>query len=217
MSSRATRLLPILVLSLVLIPAPANALQTGQVRDTVSALASLEADTTRSDLIRLEEVVVTASGFEQAVRLAPASISRLNRQEISSGPVRNLSEAIRDLPGVDIDGTDARSNKTGNRTISLRGLPLEYTLVLINGRRENVPGTVAPNAFNDSGVAFFPPVASIERIEVIRGPISTLYGSDALGGVVNIITRRPGDAWRGEVALDATVQTDPDFGHSGAG
>lgn len=165
--------------------------------------------------ILLQEIVVSATGFEQTQRRAPVTISRISRQELSLAPIRSFSEAIQDLTGVDIDGTDARSNKTGNRTVSLRGLPSEYTLILIDGRRQNVPGTVAPNAFNDSGAAFFPPLAAIERIEVIRGPMSTLYGSDALGGVVNIITRRPGDGWEGEVALDGTLQTDSDFGNSG--
>ena len=116
--------------------------------------------------------------------------------------------------GVDIDGTDARSNKTGNRTISLRGLPAEYTLTLIDGRRQNLPGPVAPNAFNDSGVVFFPSLAMIERIEVIWVPMSTLYGADALGGVVNIITRRGEEEWRGEATLNGTIQGNRDFGGS---
>ncbi|TVP78738.1 MAG: hypothetical protein EA352_01545 [Gemmatimonadales bacterium] len=185
--------------------------------DSIPVLGQVVTDTLNGGAIQLEEVVVSASGFEQRARLAPATITRLSREEVALRPIRNLSEAIRDLPGVDIDGTDARSNKTGNRTISLRGLPSEYTLVLIDGRRQNVPGTVAPNAFNDAGAAFFPPVASIERIEVIRGPMSTLYGSDALGGVVNIITRRPQESWQGELALDAIVQSDSDFGNNGSG
>ncbi len=219
MPSQMPRVLLVLSFVLFLLPASIASQQTGTSNDATAEVTSRagSADTTRANAIRLEEVVVSAAGFEQAVRLAPASISRLSLQEISMRPLRNLSEAIRDLPGVDIDGTDARSNKTGNRTISLRGLPSEYTLVLINGRRQSVPGTVAPNAFDDSGAAFFPPVAAIERIEVIRGPMSTLYGSDALGGVVNIITRRPQENWRGELALDATLQTDPDFGHHGGG
>jgi len=169
-------------------------------------------DTTR--VVELQELVVSASGFEQATTYAPASIAVVSRQEIFRGQVRSLSEAIQSVPGVDIDGTDSRSNKTGNRTISLRGLPSDYTLILIDGRRQNVPGTVAPNAFNDAGVAFLPPLSAIERIEVVRGPMSTLYGSDALGGVVNIITRRGTTSWVGEAALEGTVQGNSDFGGS---
>jgi outer membrane receptor for ferrienterochelin and colicins len=168
-------------------------------------------DTTRVDH-HVAEVVVSASGFEQTISYAPATITLVSRDELFRGPVRSLSEAIQNIPGVDVDGTDARSNKTGNRTISLRGLPSDYTLILIDGRRQNVPGTVAPNAFNDAAAAFLPPLSAIERIEVVRGPMSTLYGSDALGGVVNVITRRGADRWRAEASFDGTVQTDPDYG-----
>ncbi|TVP44537.1 MAG: TonB-dependent receptor [Gemmatimonadales bacterium] len=164
----------------------------------------------------MQGVVVSARGFEQSILRAPASISVVDGAALFQGQVRSISEAVEALPGVDIDGTDARSNKTGARTISLRGLPSEYTLILIDGRRQNVPGTVAPNAFNDSGSSFLPPLAAIERIEVIRGPMSTLYGSDALGGVVNIITRRGGERWVAEGSVDGTLQGDADFGGSRA-
>ncbi|TVQ93526.1 MAG: TonB-dependent receptor, partial [Chromatiaceae bacterium] len=95
-----------------------------------------------------------------------------------------------------------------------RCLPQEYTLILIDGRRQNVAGTVAPNAFTDSATVFFPPVAAIDRIEVIRGPMSTLYGADAIGGVVNIITRRPGPEWEASAILDSTFPFDSEFGNS---
>jgi outer membrane receptor for ferrienterochelin and colicins len=160
----------------------------------------------------LSRVVVTAGGFEQELVEAPASISVITREELERKQVRNLAEALSGIEGVNVNTLDARSNKTGNQTISLRGLPSEYTLVLIDGRRQNVPGTVAPNAFVDSASVFFPPIAAIERIEVIRGPMSTLYGADALGGVVNIITRKPGREWGGSASMATTFQTDPEFG-----
>ncbi len=169
-----------------------------------------------SAVLHLEGVVVSASAFEQTVRTAPASVSLVTRDRLLQGRVRNLSEAVQEIPGVDIDGADARSNKTGNRTISLRGLPSDYTLVLIDGRRQNVPGTVAPNAFNDAAAAFLPPVSAIERIEVIRGPMSSLYGSDALGGVVNIITRRPGESWQADLSAEGTLQGNRNYGGSNA-
>jgi outer membrane receptor for ferrienterochelin and colicins len=171
----------------------------------------VEPDST-ARVFQVEGVVVSASGFEQALMVAPASIAVVPRVDLLRASVRNISEAIQEIPGVDIDGTDARSNKTGNRTISLRGLPADYTLILIDGRRQNVPGTVAPNAFDDFGAAFLPPLTAIERIEVIRGPMSTLYGSDALGGVVNIITRRGSDRWTADLSVDATVQEDSEYG-----
>ncbi|WP_240544933.1 TonB-dependent receptor domain-containing protein [Ectothiorhodospira shaposhnikovii] len=162
--------------------------------------------------VEMPAMVVTAGGFQQEIVNAPASITVVTREELEQKQITNIADALRGIEGVDINGLDARSNKTGNRTISLRGLPSEYTLVLIDGRRQNVPGTVAPNAFVDSASVFFPPVAAIERIEVIRGPMSTLYGADALGGVVNIITRKPGEHWGGSASLSSTFQRDAEFG-----
>lgn len=161
----------------------------------------------------LERIVVTAAGFEQARAVAPGSITVIDREELLSQPNANLADALRELAGIDVDGLDARSNKTGNRVISLRGLPSEYTLVLIDGKRQNVPGTIAPNAFVDSASVFFPPIEAIERIEVVRSPMSTLYGADALAGVVNIITRRPGNEWNGSVSVSTLLQGDSDFGN----
>jgi len=162
--------------------------------------------------MELSPLVVTAGGLEQEIERAPASISVITREDLDRRQVGSLSEALEGVQGVNVRSLDARSGKTGNQTISLRGLPSEYTLVLIDGVRQNPRGTVAPNAFNDSEAVFFPPVAAIERIEVIRGPMSTLYGSDALGGVVNVITRRPDNTWSGSVSADNTFHSDSDFG-----
>jgi outer membrane receptor for ferrienterochelin and colicins len=160
--------------------------------------------------------VVSAAGFEQQLAEAPASITVITRQQLQQQQVRNLGDALRAVEGVDVEESDARSNKTGNLTISLRGLPSRYTLVLIDGRRQNSPGTVSPNAFGDSAGVFIPPVGAIERIEIIRGPMSTLYGSDAMGGVVNIITRKAGNEWSGGASLEGTMQSDSDFSDSRA-
>ncbi|MCC5882946.1 MAG: TonB-dependent receptor [Halomonas sp.] len=160
----------------------------------------------------LDTLVISASGFEQTIELAPASISVITREQLEERNVTNLADAVRGIEGVDSRPLDARSGKTGNQTVSLRGLPSEYTLVLIDGVRQNVSATVAPNAFNDSQSTFIPPIAAIERIEVIRGPMSTLYGSDAIGGVINIITRRPGDEWRASGSVSTEYFRDADFG-----
>lgn len=106
----------------------------------------------------------------------------------------------------------ATFGKTGNATISMRGMPTDYTLILIDGRRQNVAGNITPNGFGDAYTAFIPPPAAIERIEVIRGPMSTLYGSDAMGGVVNIITRKVSDTWGGSITADYTLAEDDDYG-----
>ena len=66
----------------------------------------------------------------------------------------------------------------------------DYTLILIDGKKQNNSGDIYPNSFEGAQLASIPPLSMIERIEVIRGPMSTLYGSDAMGGVINIITKK---------------------------
>ncbi|TRO95990.1 TonB-dependent receptor [Glycocaulis profundi] len=160
----------------------------------------------------VEVIVVSATGYAQDIERAPASMTVVDRDSLARREVLNITDAVSGIEGVNARPFDARSGKTGNQSISLRGLPSEYTLVLIDGVRQNTSGTVAPNAFGDSATVFFPPVAAIERVEVIRGPMSTLYGSDAMGGVVNVITRDPGASWTGSAALSGTFQSKSEFG-----
>lgn len=156
------------------------------------------------------DIVVTASGFEQKITNAPASISVLSREELQEKRFGSLAEALGDVEGVDVGQS---VGKTGGMTISIRGMPADYTLVLVDGRRQNSPGSVTPNGFGESSTGFLPPFSAIERIEVVRGPMSTLYGSDAMGGVVNLITRKVGDRWAGTIGAETTIQGDQDFGN----
>ena len=162
----------------------------------------------------LSEVVVSASGFEQDIKEAPASITVITREKLEEKRVNNLAQALEDIEGVDVGaGTD----KTGGPNISIRGMPSDYTLILIDGRRQNVAGNVAPNDFGSTQTSFIPPVSAIERIEVIRGPMSTLYGSDAMGGVINIITRKVGKTWGGSITVDGSLQEESAFGDTYGG
>ena len=155
-------------------------------------------------------IVVTAAGFEQKVVDAPASISVIDREALEEKRYGSLAEALEDVEGVDVGAT---AGKTGGLNISIRGMPSDYTLVLIDGRRQNAPGNVTPNGFGETSSSFIPPYSAIDRIEVVRGPMSTLYGSDAMGGVINIITRKVGDRWVGTATTEVTVQEDSNFGN----
>src|SRR5699024_1791538 len=164
----------------------------------------------QADSIDLNSIsVVSAAGFEQKIVDAPASISVITREELQQKSATNIAEAIQDLEGVDVGGN---TGKTGGLNISLRGMPSDYTLILIDGRRQNTAGNVTPNGFNETSTSFLPPLSAIERIEVIRGPMSTLYGSDAMGGVINIITRKVAKEWGGSVTTSYLLQQ-----HSKAG
>ncbi|MER3382373.1 TonB-dependent receptor [Pectobacterium aroidearum] len=156
-------------------------------------------------------LVVTASGYEKKLTNAPASISVVSEEELSQKSYHDLGEALSGVEGVDVrSGT----GKTGGLDISIRGMPSKYTLILIDGVRQNASSDTTPNGFDTMNTAVMPPLSAIERIEVIRGPMSTLYGSDAIGGVVNIITKKDSKQWRGSVNLSHTVQEHRKWGDS---
>src|SRR5690606_9620569 len=95
--------------------------------------APVAADTGARDPVDFDAVVVTASGFEQKITDAPASISVISREELERKQYANLAQALGDVEGVDINqGT----GKTGGLNISIRGMPSAYTLVLVDGRRQ---------------------------------------------------------------------------------
>ncbi|QCF27547.1 ligand-gated channel protein [Hydrocarboniclastica marina] len=157
----------------------------------------------------LDELVVTASGYEQQVVDAPASISVISREEIERGAFRDVTDVLRDVPGVIVTG-----GGSGDRgaDITMRGMPSSYTLMLVDGKRVSSRES-RPNGSAGFEQDWLPPMGAIERIEVIRGPMSTLYGSDALGGVINVITRKVPQQWGGELQLDTVLQEDQDSGN----
>ncbi len=165
-------------------------------------------ETTKLDDV---QVVTSASGYEQKITDAPASISVISQEDLQKKKYSNLAEAIEDVEGVDVrDG----EGKTGGLNISIRGMGSENTLILIDGKRQNSAGSSTPNGFGESSNNFLPPLAAIERIEVIRGPMSTLYGSDAMGGVVNIITKKVANEWSGAINVDQTLQESSKYGNN---
>lgn len=157
--------------------------------------------TARDTAQAISAVVVTASGSGVDARSAPASVSVITRAEIERLPVQSIGEILGCLPGV----TGGLSPTGEMSKIKLRGLPDNYTLILINGRRMGTSRDV--NYRPDMGrqdLDWINP-ESIERIEVVRGPMSALYGSDAMGGVINIITRPISSQWAGSVGTNYTM------------
>lgn len=119
-----------------------------------------------------DTLVVTASGYEQKITEAAASISVVSQDELTKRKYNDLGEALSDVEGVDVRSS---TGKTGGLDISIRGMPSDYTLILVDGIRQNGSSDVTPNGFGTMNTSFIPPLAAIERIEVIRGPMSTLY------------------------------------------
>ena len=158
----------------------------------------------------IDEVVTSASGFAQELKDAPASISNISNQELLDKPIRDLGDALSNVAGVSIDQS---VGKTGGYNISIRGMPSNYTLILLDGKRQNTSSAGLPNGFSEVFSSFMPPISAIERIEVIRGPASTLYGSDAIGGIVNIVSKKRFQKWGGSISFDTLLQEEKEFGN----
>lgn len=127
------------------------------------------------------EVVVTATKTPHTLENVPVTTAVITEKDIESTNAQNVGQALRWLPGINI-----RTNGYSRATVKIHGLPSKYTLVLIDGQR--LKGRHADSI--DIGQV---PVDMIDRIEVVKGPASVLYGSDAVAGVVNIITKAPPD------------------------
>ena len=152
-----------------------------------------------SDPASLGTITVTsAAGFEQAIADAPASISVITRTELEKLPYANITDAMFDIPGVFVTGGGKMQD------VSIRGMSPTYTLYLVDGRPISAGRAVNSNGTDGGKQIGLPPLAMIERIEVIRGPMSSLYGSEAMGGVINLITRVTPDAWSGQLDMDYT-------------
>ena len=127
-----------------------------------------------------EEIVVTGTRTPMAVDKLPASVTVLSRKDIEELQVNSLPELLQGVAGVDVTVSGGYGKITGVR---MRGAESDHVLVLIDGVRIG-SATAGITAFE-----YLPPV-QIERIEIVRGPRSSLWGSEALGGVIHIFTRK---------------------------
>src|SRR5690606_30277926 len=142
-------------------------------------------------------VVTTAGGYEQNIADAAATISVITAEELEKKSYSDVTDALKNVPGVFVQGGGT------NQTVSIRGMGSAYTLFLIDGKPMNDGSLLTTNGgVQGASINFLPPVEAIERIEVIRGPSSSLYGSDAMGGVINIITKKHQDQ------MTASVRTE---------
>jgi outer membrane receptor for ferrienterochelin and colicins len=174
---------------------------------TVS-LESAGSNASEEDVLELETSVVTAAGTAVEYRDAPASISVVTREDLERKPSASLAEILGTLPGV----TGGYSPTGAGSKISFRGMPDKYTLILLDGKRigssqllGHRPDTL-PQDLN-----WLSP-ESIERIEVVRGAMSSLYGSEAMGGVINIITRKIEPDWGGSITANYSLPEPSDSG-----
>jgi vitamin B12 transporter len=149
-----------------------------------TALATLMGASAASADSISENVVVTATRTDQPALVTGESISVIPDSELKTLQIVPLTDALALTPGLTVNRTGPIGQPA---TISIRGAETGQTLVLIDGVRIN-----DPSATDEGAILGDVLVNNISRVEVLRGPQSTLYGSDAIGGVVNIITQRGG-------------------------
>ncbi|RMD61706.1 MAG: TonB-dependent receptor [Alphaproteobacteria bacterium] len=141
----------------------------------------------------LPEVVVSASRVPVATREVGSALTVITAADIERKQVRLVSDVLREVPGLAV----SRSGTVGTFTqVRIRGAEANQTLVIIDGVEVNDPS--GGSEFNFGTLL----AADIERIEILRGPQSALYGSDAIGGVINIITKTGRGPMTGRLALE---------------
>lgn len=143
-----------------------------------------------------EYVFVTAHRFEELLSNVPFTVKIIDEKEILNGGFRSLEEVLRIVSGIEIAQTGSKGHLS---SAFLRGSNTNHTLILLDGIPLNEPSSYS---FDLSKI----PIHSVERIEILKGPQSAIWGTDAIGGVINIITKK-GKGVKGELGYgsDRTI------------
>lgn len=152
-------------------------------------------DSARMPVYQLDGIVVTANRYEKSAFAVPYAMSILSADKFQQAGAPIIADLLRNLAGVDV--TDAGPFRT--RPI-IRGLAGSRILVLVDGQRMN---DTRENTFSGAELSQVSP-GQVERVEVLRGSNSVLYGSNAMGGIINILTRQP-SARRGPLAVSGSL------------
>lgn len=162
----------------------------------------------QSSVAPAETIVVTATRTARAMNETLASVTVITREDIERRQARNLQDLLRGQVGISV----SNNGGPGKASVFVRGTEADHLLVMIDGIKVG-SATLGTTAFQDI------PLDQIERIEIVRGPRSSLYGSEAIGGVIQIFTRRGGGAFAPFMRLGAgsNATRSAAFGVSGGG
>ena len=149
----------------------------------------------------LDKMVITGTRTARSIKDNPAAVSVITRQQIESSPATNVSDLLLYEPGLMVQRSVGMGEGVPTN-VNMRGVPAataaSRTLILVDGIPTNAAGTPFL-ILNEI------PLQSIERIEVVQGPYSSLYGPNAFGGVVNIVTKNPGPGFHGQLEGSGTA------------
>ncbi len=156
-----------------------------------------------AESVKTDAIKVTATRVEKELSDVNMSVSIITEEQIKHSTARNVGELLQDIPGIEINPDGGQ----GMKRVNIRGENAFRTVVMIDGQK------VAEHK-SMSGAPMLIDPSQIERIEVIKGPASVLYGSDAIGGVINIITKKGGERpFQGNVSVGYNTSAD---GYSGS-
>jgi len=151
-------------------------------------------------IVELRQVVITGTRTEKPVLETPVRTEVVSREEIRKTHARDLKEALENVPGLLI-----KPNRKSGFVAGLQGLDSDRVLIVIDGEPVT-PGTGSSVDLSQIGTM------DIERIEIVKGATSTLYGSNAMGGVINIITRKPAQPMSYQLSLEGGSYGDKNLG-----
>ena len=177
-----------------------------ELSEEVAYLEPTEVNQEETDSGEVREVIVSATRTEMAVKDSPASVTVITRKQIEERHADNLVDVLRDIPGVYVKPTGSMAM---DDNVRIRGSKSNHVLILIDGRRIN--GEASSTTARELERIR---MDNVERVEVLKGPASALYGSDAIGGVINVITRSPGKAQLEVYANYRVLEGDGDIGNS---
>jgi iron complex outermembrane recepter protein len=170
-----------------------------------------------ADEASVERVVITGSNLKRTATENPSVVQVLTKKDIERTGAVSVADLMAKVPALgssnQVDGRDGGFSK-GLATASLRGLGSASTLILINGRRMSPAAYADPNAGQSTQYDLNAiPLSALERVEILKDGASAVYGSDAIGGVINFITKS--NYKGGELTLQASRNQDNAFGRSG--
>ena len=164
---------------------------------SIPAYAAERTENAAATRVHTDEIVVTASRTEQEVKETPSAVEVITRADIDKMGAETLAQALKLAIGIDIQ----ENAMVGNRS-AIRGMNTNQTLILVDGRRVRTENTIETmNYYELQRIN----MDDVERIEIVRGAVSSLYGSEALGGVINVIRKRPAKA-QASLTLDWTTR-----------
>lgn len=140
-----------------------------------------------NEVTKLEEIIVNANKMEEDIQDVPQSISIITREDIEQKGIKNIKDIIKEIPNMEINNLNQASFRGLNPSVFTDNNPI---VIYVDG----IPYY--------SSRDFNPSLANVEQVEVLRGPQGTIYGKDAIGGVINIITKEPENEWTGSVGAE---------------